>query len=209
MSSRFRIALNTHLLDDAKREGLLNGIQKVAPQSALAQVPGIAASLAALGTKGTALVTNVAAVATNTKVLKASTTQRDLSRDAFDSEVVTLKTLTENYATSLGDITAMGFTPLGGTPASEGALSPPEALLVKTGKQRGKATVSVAAKGYQGSFAAQVSPDPIGTWTALPGRGKSRKLSGYATGTKLWVQFAAMRRGVQSAWCTPVLVTIP
>ena len=103
----------------------------------------------------------------------------------------------------------MGFVPLADTPAPEGPPSPPEALLVKTGKQHGKATVSVAAKGYQGSFAAQVSPDPIGTWTALPGRGKSRKLSGYATGTKLWVQFASVRRGVQSAWCTPVLVTIP
>jgi hypothetical protein len=103
----------------------------------------------------------------------------------------------------------MGFTPLAETPSPEGGLSPPSALLVKTGKQHGKATVSVAAKGYQGSFAAQVSPDPIGTWTSLPGSGKSRKLSGYATGTKLWVQFAAVRRGVQSAWCTPVLVTIP
>ena len=103
----------------------------------------------------------------------------------------------------------MGFTPVGGTPSPQGGLEPPAALLVKTGKQRGKATVTVASKGYQGKFAAQVSPDPIGTWTALPGSGKSRKLSGYATGTKLWVQFASVRHGVQSAWSTPVLVTIP
>jgi hypothetical protein len=32
---------------------------------------------------------------------------------------------------------------------------------------------------------------------------------GAGAGTKLWVQFAAVRHGVQSAWCTPVLVTIP
>ncbi len=48
-----------------------------------------------------------------------------------------------------------------------------------------------------------------GPWTALPGTGKSRKLLGYASGTKLWVRFAAVRRGLQSAWSTPVLVTIP
>ena len=106
---------------------------------------------------------------------------------------VTLKT-TENYATKEGDITAMGFTPVGGTPSPQGGLEPPAALLVKTGKQHGKATVSVAAKGYQGSFAAQVSPDPIGTWTSLPGSGKSRKLSGYATGTKLWGAVRCRRR---------------
>jgi hypothetical protein len=209
MSSRFRIALNRTLLDDARREALLNGIQKVAPQSPLAQVPSIAASLAALGTKGAALVTYVAAVAQDTKVLKADTTQRNLARDAFDAEVVTLKALTESYATNAGDLTGMGFAILTHAPAPEGPPTPPLALLVKTGRLRGKATVTVAAKGYQGKFAAQASPDPIGTWTALPGSGKSRKLTGYASGTKLWVQFAAVRHGVQSAWSTPVLVTIP
>jgi hypothetical protein len=39
--------------------------------------------------------------------------------------------------------------------------------------------------------------------------GKQRKLTGYATGTKLWVRFATVRWGMQSDWCTPVLVTIP
>ena len=58
MPSRFRIALNTHLLDDAKRAQLVTGIQKVAPQSPLAQTPSVATSLAALGTKGATLATD-------------------------------------------------------------------------------------------------------------------------------------------------------
>ena len=211
MSSRFRIALNRQLLDDAKREALLAGIQKVSSSSPLAQIPSIAASLSALGTKGATLVTNVANVASATKVLKSANTQRDLSRDAFDGELVTLKALTENNATSEGDLTGMGFTPAGADPVPEGQPAPPLSLVVKIGKLRGKAIVAVAAKGYQGRFAAQVSTDPIGngTWATLPGSGKSRKITGYPTGTKLWVQFAAVRHGVQSAWCTPVLVTIP
>jgi hypothetical protein len=211
MRSKYRIALNLALLDDAEREHLVGAIQKVAPQSPLAQNPSIAASLAAIGTKGAALASNVAAVASNTQILKASATQRDLSRDALDAELVTLKTLTENNATSPGDVTGMGFTILAGVVATEGPPQPPAALLVKTGRMRRQAIVTVAARGYQGQFAAQVSPDPIGngTWTVLPGSGKSRKLTGYASGTRLWVQFAAVRRGVQSAWCTPVLVTIP
>jgi hypothetical protein len=105
----------------------------------------------------------------------------------------------------------MGFVLLADVVTPEGLPEPPQALLVKTGLMHGKAIVTVAAKGYQGKFAAEVSPDPIGSgpWTALPGTGKSRKLLGYASGTKLWVRFAAVRRGQQSAWSTPVLVTIP
>ena len=56
-----------------------------------------------------------------------------------------------------------------------------------------------------------MSTDPIGTgtWSPLPGTGKQRKLAGYASGTKLWVHFATVRYGMQSAWSVPVLVTIP
>jgi len=209
MGLKYRIALNLKSLDDAKRAELLAGIQKTAPQSPLASNRSVAASLAALGTKGATLATNVSAVASNTSVLKASMTQRDGSRDTFDLELLALKTLTENNATSASDVTSMGFVLLEETPSPEGPPVPPLALLVKYARKHGNATVSVAAKGYQGSFAAQASPDPIGAWTSLPGSGKSRKLTGYATGTKLWVQFASVRHGVQSAWCTPVLVTFP
>jgi hypothetical protein len=71
--------------------------------------------------------------------------------------------------------------------------------------------VSVQGKGPLGNFVAQVSTDPIGpaTWQPLPGNGKQRTLSGYATGTKLWVQFAQVRWGLQGPWSVPVLVTIP
>ena len=75
----------------------------------------------------------------------------------------------------------------------------------------GKARVAVEGKGHLGSFVAQVSTDPIGpaTWTALPGNGKSRDLAGYASGTKLWVQFAQVRWGLQGPWSAPVMVIIP
>jgi hypothetical protein len=85
-------------------------------------------------------------------------------------------------------------------------------LVVKTGKVQGKSRVAIAQPGkLPGILIAEVSIDPIGpaTWSVMPGSGKQRKLSGYASGTKLWVRFAAVRYGQQSDWCTPVLVTIP
>lgn len=66
-------------------------------------------------------------------------------------------------------------------------------------------------QGGRGKYVAEMTTDPAGAgpWTSLPGTGIERKLSGYASGTKLWVRFAAVKYGLQSAWSTPVLVTIP
>jgi hypothetical protein len=209
--SKWRAALNISLLDDLTRANLVTSIQKVAAQSALIQVPARAARGAAINTKGGAFATNVATTATFEKQLRASTTARDVSRATLDLELVTLKSLVENNATSASDITAMGFVLLESAKPSKTPPSPPEALLVRPGREHGKSRVAVQGKGYLGHFAAQVSTDPIGatTWTSLPGTGKERQLAGYASGTKLWVQFAAVRWGLQSAWCTPVMIIIP
>jgi hypothetical protein len=203
--------MNTRLFNDVTRAYALAGIEKVAPQSALLQVPAIAASLAALTAKGATLATDVSAVSANEKVFKASVSARNAARLAFDLEIDTLRTLVENNANAPGDVTGMGFALLTLNKASRTPPDPPAALIVKIGKAHGKARVSVAGNGYLGCFAAQVSPDPqtATSWSDLPGKGKERRLSGYASGTKLWVRFATVRFGMQSDYCTPVLVTIP
>jgi hypothetical protein len=208
---RWRAALNLYLMDDLERAATLAAIQKVSQGSVLISIPTIAASLTALGTKGAALTTNIANVAASSKQYKASLTSRDLSRRSFDLELETLKQLVENQATSGGDVTSMGFALFVASKLSKGPPEPPASLIVRTGKAQGKARVSVAQRGYQGVFVAELSVDPITptSWTSLPGVGKQRKLSGYASGTRLWVHFASVRNGMQSAWCTPVLVTIP
>jgi len=210
-TAHWRAAMNLSLFNDAQREATLTSIEKVAQASALFQVPSIAASYAALTTKGSAFTISVAAAQALESQFKASAATRDLLRDALDRELSTYRTLVENNATSGADITGMGLTLLTITRASTMLPSPPAVLLVVPGKVHGKARVMVQGKGYLGHFAAQASPDPIGsgTWVALPGSGKERKLSGYASGTKLWVQFATVVRGIQSAWCAPVLVIIP
>jgi hypothetical protein len=210
-TSRWRVALNMRLLTDLQRENLLAGIQKVAGQSALVQLPAVAASLAALATKGATLSTNVAVAAASEAQFKNTVVVRDASRVSFDLELDTLKTLAENNATDAADLTGIGFVPLNVSKASRTVPDAPAAVIVKTGKTHGKARVAVQGKGNLGSFVAEVSTDPIGpaTWTSLPGNGKQRTLSGYPTGTKLWVHFAKVRWGLQSAWSVPVLVTIP
>jgi hypothetical protein len=208
---RWRAAMNARLFNDIQRQNALSGMEKVAPLSPLMAVPAVAASYNALVTKGTTLVTAVAAVPANEKIYKSSLSATATARRAFDLEIDNLKTLVENSATSAGDVTSMGFPLLVPASTTLTAPEPPAVLIVRIGKAHGKARVAVEGKGYLGTFVAEVSTDPIGpsTWTPLPGTGKQRKLTGYATGTKLWVHFALVRSGQQSAWSVPVLVTIP
>src|SRR6185437_162443 len=106
---RWRAAMNARLFNDIERQNALSGMEKVAPQSPLMQVPAVAASYNALVTKGTTLTTSVAAVASNEKIYKSSLSARATARRAFDLEIDNLKTLVENSATSAGDVTSMGF----------------------------------------------------------------------------------------------------
>jgi hypothetical protein len=206
---RWRIALRLYTLDDLLRANQLAAIQKVAQQSVLIKVPSIAASVTALGTKGATLATEVTNVAQYERQLTAGIASRALARAAYDVELDTLKTLVENNSTNAGDVTSMGFPLLTVTRASKLPPDAPGALLVHIGRQHGKARVSAPGKGYQGKFAAEVAQSPTGPWSSLAGTGKSRQLSGYPSGTQLWVHFAAVRYGLQGPWGTAVLVTIP
>jgi hypothetical protein len=210
-TSRFRAALNIKLLNDAKRAAALAAIHQVAPTSPLMQIPTIAASYAALTTKGATFTTSVATATATDQQAKVSAGARDVARLALDLELTNYTTLGENNATSEADLIALGLVPLVVTKSAKTMPDAPAAVAVRPAKDHGKARAFVEGKGYLGTFLAQVSTDPIGptTWTSLPGTGKSRNLSGYASGTKLWVQFAQVRWGLQGPWSTPVLVTIP
>ncbi len=208
--SPWRISLDTSALDPALAGTLISGIQKVAPQSTLISVPAIAASYAALVTKSTALGTTVTSVAQDEMLLKADTKKRDTAYTALLLELVGLKALVLSNATSETDITGMGFTVLDSTTASRTKPDAPVALIVVYSNVHGKARVSVQTTGTtRGHYVAESSPDPIGTWTNLPGNGKQRKFSGYASGAKLWVHFAQVRFGLQSDWSAPTLLCFP
>lgn len=211
--SRFRIALNVSLMNDLERMGFIAGVQKVAPSSSLMKVPAIAASYGALVTKGAAFQTSSALVSADEKQLRLDETARDLARATADAELVTLKTLVAQNAASASDLAGMGFTELPSVAAAkQNAPAVPGPIVVKLGKTSGAARVAVGQPGVlHGTTVAEVSPDPITatSWMLMPGAGKQRKLSGYASGTRLWVRFAAVKYGQQSAWSTPVMLTIP
>lgn len=206
-ASRWRIALDTKVLDDLAKGNLVASIDKLSKQSNLMSIPAIAACVAALVTKAATLKASNEAVDLDEKKLKTDVQARDASRTGLDTELVSLKALVGNHATSAADVTGMGFQ-LIDTTASRTKPDAPVAI-AKPGKQPGKARAAVAGK-IRGRFVAEMALDPAaGPWTSLPGNGKERKLSGFASGTKVAVRFAQVRYGLQSDWSVPVIVNIP
>ena len=206
--SPWRILMDTKSLTPASAGDLVVGIKKVAPQSALIQDPAIAASYAAVVQKNTDLGLYVTAVAEDEKKLHADLASRDSTFGALILELLGLKQMVLTKAKSETDITGMGFVLLDPAKASRTKPDAPYGLIAKIGRAHGKARVSIPGV-TRGRFVAEVSTDPIGNWTSLPGTGKERKLSGYPSGTKLWVHFAQVRYGLQSDWSAPILVVIP
>jgi hypothetical protein len=203
--------MDTRTMTDALRAQKLGALEQMAPQSLLIKVPSIAASYAAIVVKGGTLATSVASAATLEKQYKAALAVLELDRSAFDLEYDTLGTAVGNNAASAADVTGMSFTVLDVVRSSKTVPSAPAALDVKLGQVHGKARVAVAGKGYLGTFAAQAAFDPLGAtpaWFVLPGSGKQRSLA-YPTGTRVWVQFAQVRYGLQGPWSVAVLVTMP
>ncbi len=162
-TSRWRIALDTKLLDDLEKLNLAASIAKLAPQSVLISIPAVAASVAAIAKKAAALNSGNQAVDADDKQLKNDITARDSARVALDTELVSLKALLVNNATTASDITGLGYTLLDLT-TSTGKPDVP-LCVVMIGKQHGKAKVSVAGT-TRGRFVAESAPDPIaGPWT--------------------------------------------
>jgi hypothetical protein len=197
--------------DLAAREALIQAILQLAPKSAIyLNNPMVQTTVATLGTTLATVKTTGATAAATAKQLKIDLAAETAAIQANDRALVLVKTLVENDATSAEDIASMAFTVV--LPKSAGPLEPPASIDITMGK-RGYGNLKVSAHEVGGTrrhYMVEVSTDPVGpgTWTLVPGTGKSRRLTG-KSGTSVWVRFALVRGQGQSDWGTPVLVTFP
>jgi hypothetical protein len=209
---KFPIGLDFQTLTDDKLGELADNIVQLAPTSPLFASPAIQASVASIKAKVLTFKGNLTKVTNDAKQLATDTTACDESRAELGIEVLALKGLTETGATKASDITSMAFA-LRGPKATKPPLVAPEQIdIVMPKRARGYFTAMAhEPKGSRQHFAAQISLDaanPV-NWTELVGEGKSRRVSGYKSGTQVWVRFAVQRGQMRSEWSTPVLVTVP
>jgi hypothetical protein len=210
--NRMRIALNVASMTDADLLKLIVAIVALAPQSALITIPAIAASVAAVTSKGAAFKSAEETVTADEEKLRNDKTAKLAARGAIENEVTSLAALVGTNAKDASQVASMAFEVRASPVVAKASPAVPESIDIVTPKKvRGRVKASVHETGKtKGRYVAEWSPDPIGpsTWAALPGTGKSRTLTGQS-GTKVWVRFARVRGQLQSDWCTPVLVTIP
>jgi hypothetical protein len=213
VTNRYYVELTLSSLetDIASREALVNNIGKLAPTSPLYQAPSMKQAVTDLGTTFLTYKAKVATAAASAKQHALDVSAQNDARNVNDKALLFVRALTESAAQSPADIESMAFTARSGKPLPP-PLVPPSSIDIGMGK-KGNGHVKVAAHEtgkIRRSYAAQSSPDPIGpgTWTALPGAGKSRRLTG-KSGTSVWVRFALMHGQLQSDWSTAVLVTFP
>jgi hypothetical protein len=208
--NRLRIALNLTNMSDAELLQLVVAIVALAPQSALMQIQAIASSVAAITTKGATFKTTSDAVTADEEKLRNDKTAKRAARGALENEVTSLAGLVGTNAKDAAEAATLAFQVRSGNVVAKDPPAAPGAVDIVIPKRgHGKCKVSVhETGGIRGRYVAEWSPDPIGTWTSLPGVGKSRTITG-ASGTKVWVRFARVRAQLQSDWSTPVLVTIP
>jgi hypothetical protein len=211
-TQRFHIELDLRELDDEDRYNLVTGILAVAPQSALAvRVAAFPATLASLAAQAAALKADNATVAGLAKQLAAEMSARDTTRVALDNTILTTRTLVETNAVDATDIAGSGFKQRD-TRAPRLPLLPPASIDVKLGRIHGRFRVSAHETGTtRRHYAVEICLDPIGpnAWMSLPGDGKARTVTGYPSGTRVWIRYAMTRGQAQSDWSTPVLVTVP
>jgi hypothetical protein len=173
--------------------------------------PVMQANIAQLASIAKLLPAASALVETDRKTLVADTGTMEKNRSDFDRLYNLHLDMLEHEAKAEDDLKKANVKPRGPKAPASPPVTPEQIDVKMPRRARGYATASVHETGKtRGEFDAQYSPDPYGptTWLELVGHGKSRRVTG-ASGTKVWVRFAQVKRGVRSAWSTPVLITIP
>ena len=210
MRTRLRVLMALARVDDQWRHDTTSAITELAPTSPLFAIPEIQASVAKIATLAASLKAHNETMNTGRAKLASDAEKEAKARSILDGQLLTLKSLVDNNATDVADITSMGLEERGAR-RTRGQLTAPEAIDIRSTKVRGQFTASAREVGNtRWQYAAEWSSDPVGdgTWTTLPGSAKSRKVTG-PSGSKVWVRFARLSGQAQSDWSTPVLVTIP
>jgi len=198
---------------DKNRTDLIAGITQNAPKSPLWANQPIQDAVTSLAKLGPALTSANQLVATDEGKLAADRKARDATRGDTDKGLMHYRNLVQNFAVSESEVTSANLK-VRQRSQTIAPPDPPPGLTVLLGNVHGRFRVSAQETGTRKKYAAQATtaPDPnapTAVWDMLPGSGKQRIVALYPSGTKAWVRMAVVRRGVQSAWCTAVLITVP
>jgi hypothetical protein len=210
-SQSLHVLLPLGQMSDKERADTGTTIGTMAPSSPIyTQSTHVQAAVADVVSLTAALKSADASVTHDEAQLALSRGGRDTVRTKLDRSLGVYTSLAENLATTVDEAAALGLTARIGR-AAPAPLAPPDGVIVKLGTKHGQFRVSAKTSLRTGHYGAQISADPVGplTWQDLTGGGKSRLITGHASGSLVWVRFRLLRGQQASDWCTPVPVTVP
>jgi hypothetical protein len=210
---RLRVLLALSQMNDTEVLDLAGNIAKLAPVSQLAAAnPAVASGAAAIEVKATAYAASRQKVNDLTKLLADANAAAEADREDLDAEISAFVGVALNVARTPADLTSVALIPRDKAVVPTTLPVAPVAFVVTKPKyQKGYIDIAVQEPaGKRGRYCAEWSPDPMGTgtWTRLPGTGRSRRVTG-VSGTRIWVRFARVRGQQESEWSEPQLVVIP
>ena len=203
------ILLSTALLTDKGRENLVAAIGDNAPKSDLYKAfTTIQVSVADLIKDGGDFTKMLATVAITEALLASQRQSLSALRAKVDGDLISLRGLTETKGTSPADAKAIGFRTWDRAVHAH-PMDAPDGAAMKVGKRKGQYRLVVLDSLGRVHFTAQLSTNGGQSWTDMPGKGKQRKPTGYASGTALQIRFAALYGQESSSWSTPFSFTVP
>lgn len=208
---RMRALLALSDMNDTELLDLAGNIGKLAPKSQLAMAnPAVAAAADAVVTKAATFATSRKSASDLAKQATDAAATASSDREGLRGDVGAFVAAVLSVATTPDDLTGVALTPRDKIVVPTTPPAVPDAFVItKPRYQKGYADISVQEPaGTHGRYYAECSADPIGTWTRLPGTGKSRRVTG-ASGARVWVRFARVRGQQESGWSEPQLVVIP
>jgi hypothetical protein len=202
-----QIKLNPSMLNTGDRIKLASVLTQMTPKSAVyASTPAL--KEVADKTLASGAAVQAAAIDVNDAELTLAAARSVLAatQTEFDKDVLCFKSVAEHSCKTEDEINGLGFNRRG-PKAAPAALTPPDSIVVKEGKEKGSMVVHVQRAGRGGAFKAEISPDPVGpgTWQSIPGTGGRRMLTGYVSGASYWIRFRSVRANEESAWSNPVV----
>jgi len=135
---------------------------------------------------------------------------RDSNRILLTQKLQLFRSQVQDAAPTAADARATGINTRERNAAPAPLVAPTGGVLTPSPRVKGQFTASANAVPGIRTYAMQISPDPIGpnTYQDVDGYAKSRTFKDYASNTRWWLRFAAMRGKARSDWSPPVSILI-
>jgi hypothetical protein len=208
----FYVTLPVATMSDAEVNDIVAAIGTNAPNSDLyKQSPPIASTVDAAVALGKAWTAKEGDVAADLAKLLADKKLALDARTALLGKLQLLRGQVQDAAPDAAAARAVGVPTRDGNALPAPLLAPSGATITFSKKVKGQfRSVIQGVPGIQ-TFKTQISLDAVNpsTWSDVEGHGKTHTFRGYASGTHLWLRFAATRGQRTSDWSLPVLVIVP